>query len=66
MMGLGITFLAGMVFFFWAVLGHPTDAERQRTVDASCPAHAPVIRYPDHLGGPHPAVCNPTFQTWRN
>jgi hypothetical protein len=68
MMGLGaaLALLAGLLFFGWAVLGHQTPAERQRTVDSSCPARSPEIRYPAHLGGPHPAVCNPTFQTWRN
>ena len=58
--------LGVVVFFLWAVLGHSTPAERQRGLDSSCPPHPPVIRYPAELGGPHPAVCNPTRMTWRN
>jgi hypothetical protein len=65
MMGLGAALLAGLLFFSWAVLGHQTPAERQRTVDSSCPARSPEIRYPAHLGGPHPAVCRPTGIQWR-
>ncbi len=49
----------------WLCLALPTAAERQRALDASCPAKQPVVRYPAEMGGPHPAVCNPTGGTWR-
>lgn len=51
--------------FAWVTLAHPTAAERQRVLDASCPAVQPVIRYPAEMGGPHPVVCNPTGGVWR-
>jgi hypothetical protein len=51
-----------VVFFLWAVLGHSTPQERQRTVDQSCSPQVKFVRYPD---GYHPAVCNPTGETWR-
>lgn len=66
MLGTAFTLLGVVTFFMWAVLGHSTPAERQATVDASCSAQTKIIRYPAHLGGPHPAVCNPTHITWRN
>lgn len=49
-------------FFMWAVLGHPTDAELQRSVDSSCAVKVKQIRYPDGMRTP---VCNPTGQAWR-
>jgi hypothetical protein len=66
MLGAALSLLGVVAFFFWAVLGHSTPAEQQAVVDASCPAQTKVIRYPEHLGGPHQAVCNPTFTAWRN
>jgi hypothetical protein len=40
--------LLGVVtFFLWAVLGHSTPAERQRTVDASCPPHQARVHCPE-------------------
>ena len=64
-MSYAISVLAILCAVMWVCLSLPTPAERQRAVDASCPASQPVIRYPEELGGPHPAVCNPTGQVWR-
>ena len=66
MVGIAVTFGAAVVFFMWAVLGHSTEAERQATLDASCPVQQKIIKYPVEMGGPHLAICNPTGQTWRN
>jgi hypothetical protein len=63
MLGALFTLFGVVAFFFWAVLGHSTAAELQRTIDASCPSRVQYIRYPD---GYHQAVCNPTNTTWRN
>lgn len=65
MLGAMLTIFGAVVFFMWAVLGHSTPAERQAVIDASCPAETKIIRYPAHLGGPHPAVCNPTHVAWK-
>lgn len=57
-----LALVAGIV---WLCLSTSTSAERQRALDSSCPAHPRVIRYPAGMGGPHPAVCNPTGRMWR-
>lgn len=62
MLGALFTLLGVVMFFLWAVLGHSTPAERQQTLDASCPTVKRYIRYPD---GMHEAVCNPTNVAWR-
>lgn len=49
--------------FLWLML--VTADERQWVVDNACAPRPKVIRYPAHLGGPHPAVCNPTGVNWR-
>jgi hypothetical protein len=63
MIGAMLSLFTVIAFFLWAILGHSTPAERQRTIDASCPSHEQYVRYPD---GYHKAVCNPTNISWRN
>lgn len=60
-----ISVLSILVAVSWVCLAMPTPQERQRIADASCPVKSPTVRYPAHLGGPHPAVCNPTGVNWR-
>lgn len=61
-----LSILGILTAVMWLCLALPTAAERQRAVDASCPVKQPVVRYPTEMGGPHPAVCQPTMQAWRN
>ena len=62
MLGALFTLLGVVAFFFWAVLGHSTPAELQRTIDASCPSREQYVRYPD---GFHKAACIPTNMVWK-
>jgi hypothetical protein len=56
-----LVFLTLGTAFLWFVLA----TDRTNIADASCPAKRVVVRYPEHLGGPHEAVCNPTGINWR-
>jgi hypothetical protein len=47
--------------FLWLML----VTDRSNVADFSCPAKRVMVRYPEHLGGPHEAVCNPTGIVWR-
>jgi hypothetical protein len=49
----------------WVCLAVPTTQETQAAVDRSCPARQPLVKYPQEMGGPHPAVCNPSGRAWR-
>jgi len=62
MLGALVSLLLIVGFFLWAVLGHPTEAELQRSIDQSCAVNSKQVRYPDGMRTP---VCNPTGQTWR-
>ncbi len=57
-----LVLLALVAGFMWAVLGHSTEAERQRTRDSVCVRTDVRVRYPDGYRAP---VCNPTGRAWR-
>lgn len=55
-----LTLVTGLL---WGMLVNAD--ERQWVLDNTCPVRATMVRYPAHLGGPHPAICNPTGVNWR-
>lgn len=58
-----IVMLALATTFLWTML--VTADERQWVHNNVCPVKQTIIRYPARLGGPHPAVCQPTGIVWR-
>lgn len=48
-----------------ALLWIPAITAHHNMADHVCPVEKKWIRYPEHLGGSHFAVCNPTGIDWQ-
>lgn len=59
-LGLILTVAAATLVFIASMMA----TDKVNIADISCPVEQKIIRYPEFLGGPHPAVCNPTGIVW--